>query len=87
MKIMVPKGVCPPKDGTILLARVIPLLNGESKLPPKHQRATLPYMPLLPDIPQLLPLFPGILRLHFLTLLSRSLLALSWDHLVIIPIG
>ena len=63
------------------------LLKGQSKVPPKLQRATPPNMPLLSNIDHLLPLSPGIWRLYFLTLLSRSLLALSRDHLVLILIG
>ena len=105
MKIMVLKGVHPPKDSstkrwnypTSLTPNILGvspneqkslfLLNGKSKVPQKHQRVNLSHMPLLLVITQLLPLPPGILRLHFLTLLSHSPLALSWDHLVLYPIG
>ena len=68
-------------------ARVTLLLKGQSTVPPKLQKATPSNMPLLPNIDQMLLLYSGILGLHFLTLLSQSLLALSWDHLVLIPIG
>ena len=68
-------------------ARVTPLLKGQSKVPPKLQRVTPPIMPLLSNNDQLLPLSLDIPWLHFLTLLSRNLLAFSWDHLVLNPIG
>ena len=99
MKIMVLKGVCLPKDGTILvclcpismkslqMSKSHPSAELKSKIRPKHQRVNLSHMPLFSVMAQLLILPLGIPRLHLFTLLSCSLLALSQDNLALISIG
>jgi len=89
MKIMVLKGVFPPRDGMILvrqrpismvtlqMRKVTLLLNGKNKICPKHQRVNLFNMSLLPVTAQFLTLPLDIPRLHLLTFLSCKLLALN----------
>ena len=76
MKIMVLKGICPPKDGTILVRQcpisMVSLQMSKSHSSAKWEKLTLPL---------------GISRLHLLTLLSHSLLALNHDNLAFMLTG
>lgn len=99
MKIMLLKGVCPPRDGTILVRQcpisIVSLQMSKSHSSAEREKHNPSKTPKSGSAPHVTPSSHGlaahttlgISRLHLLTLLSRRLLALSLDNLALMPTG